>query len=146
MEISKQRKNTRTFLLTLVARIEKKIEGVSLVNAIAFLAMKAGVPLNYHFEILADGNVVSDDLISDLMNLVDRGLIAEEFKDSYGVSVPIYSARMSQEEALGILKDTLSSSDRRKFEEFIETIRRKTLSEDVLDRLVSKKGGIGDAK
>lgn len=146
MESDKHRDKARTLLLVLVAKIEKKIEGISLLNAIAFLAVKAGIPLNYQFEILADGNVVSEDLISDLMGLVDCGLVAEEFEDRSGVSVPIYSARMTQEEAFGILKDAMPSSDIKKVDKFIETIRRKTLSEEVLARLVSGQGGTKDAE
>ena len=108
--ISSKRKEylrNRTVITAIISEIGEPIEGINGITALIFLGQKEGLPLNYEFDVMEDGTVISDEVFDDLMDLVEQGILQEVFEARKEIHIPIFSSYISGREAIEYLESTL---------------------------------------
>ncbi len=126
----------RATITAIVSEIGEPIEGLNGITALIFLGQKAGLPLNYEFDVMIDGTVLSDELFSDLMDLVEQGILQEEFEERKEMRIPLFSSMISGKEALEYLESSLGEEFVNPVKTFVSKYKSRrtaeSLSKDVL--------------
>ncbi len=121
-------------LMAILSEIDKPIKGVNTINALVYLASINEVPINYTFDILKDGTVISEDFFSDLMGIIDQGLIVQLFEEIGDDEViPVFSSTLSSKQAIEFLKTTAKEDTISKTKAFASRIKR-----DITDKALRK--------
>jgi len=131
----------RAMLLALIAGLDKPVRGIHSVIAMAFLANCEGLPIDYEYESVGEGLVISESLFSDLMDLIDQGFISEVFERKGETIIPILESLISSSEAIDYVRDFIKDDTVQKLKAFISKMQRETSSgksfENIVERVMS---------
>jgi hypothetical protein len=127
--------SNRLLLIGIIAEIGDRVEGLNALTAIIYLGQEKGLPLEYEFEVLDDGTVLSEGLFDDLLDLVEQGIFKEEFEERGEIRIPVFSAEITGREALEYLETQLGKEHTDSVKAFAHRFRSKQ-SEEILRKEV----------